>query len=80
MQPADLWQGGKVEALSKAQLGALLDGPRDKDTFVALYAPWCQFCKVRAGRAGLGCAALGCAERDPTSEVVVGVWGGVRRQ
>ena len=36
-----------VAALDKQQLGALLEGPREKDTFVALYAPWCRFCKVR---------------------------------
>ena len=45
--PADLWpEGSGVQALNKQQLGALLDGPREKDTLVALYAPWCQFCKV----------------------------------
>lgn len=35
-----------VAALDKQQLSALLEGPREKDTFVALYAPWCPFCKV----------------------------------
>ncbi len=35
-----------VAALDKQQLSALLEGPREKDTFVALYAPWCRFCKV----------------------------------
>lgn len=37
-----------MQGLSKEQLGALLDGPREKDTLVALYAPWCRFCKVGA--------------------------------
>ena len=45
--PADLWpEGSGVQALDKQQLGALLDGPREKDTLLALYAPWCQFCEV----------------------------------
>lgn len=35
-----------MAALDKQQLSALLEGPREKDTFVALYAPWCRFCKV----------------------------------
>lgn len=42
----DLWPEG-VEALSKDALGALADGPRDKDTIVTLYAPWCQYSQVR---------------------------------
>lgn len=29
--------------MSKDDLSTLLTGPRDKDTFVVLYAPWCQF-------------------------------------
>lgn len=41
-----------VAALDKQQLSALLEGPREKDTFVALYAPWCPFCKVSGW---LGC-------------------------
>ncbi|PRW60889.1 transducin beta 3 isoform A [Chlorella sorokiniana] len=45
----DLWQGGAVAALDKQQLAALLEGPREKDTFVALYAPWCRFCKGLEG-------------------------------
>jgi len=40
---ADLWTTGSVEGMTKEQLSALLDGPRDKDTIVALYAPWCQY-------------------------------------
>ena len=43
----DLWPEGPVEALSKDQLQQLADGPRDKATIVVLYAPWCQFSKVR---------------------------------
>ena len=42
----DLWPSGPVEALSRQQLAALKDGPRDKDTLVVLYAPWCQFSQV----------------------------------
>lgn len=42
----DLYAAGAVEGLSKAQLTALLDGPRDRDTLVVLYAPWCQFCQA----------------------------------
>lgn len=38
--------GGVVEALSKVRLTALLDGPRDRDILVVLYAPWCQFCQA----------------------------------
>lgn len=41
----DLWAQGAVKPLNKEQLGALLDGPREQDTLVALYAPWCRFCK-----------------------------------
>lgn len=39
----DLWTSGPVEPISKAELAALLEGPRDKDTMVVLYAPWCQY-------------------------------------
>jgi hypothetical protein len=46
-EAADLWPSGAVAALDKPALSSLLDGPREKDTLVALYAPWCQFCKVR---------------------------------
>lgn len=42
----DLYQNGPVEAVSKEQLQSLLDGKRDKDTFVVLYAPWCQYSQV----------------------------------
>ena len=42
----DLYQNGPVEAVSKDQLQSLLDGKRDKDTFVVLYAPWCQYSQV----------------------------------
>lgn len=42
----DLFQSSNVETLTKDQLEKLLDGPRDKDTLVVLYAPWCQFCKA----------------------------------
>lgn len=41
----DLWPEG-VEALSKDAISSLADGPRDKNTIVALYAPWCQFSQV----------------------------------
>ena len=42
----DLFQSNNVESLSKEQLETLLDGPRDKDTLVVLYAPWCRFCQA----------------------------------
>jgi adenylyl-sulfate reductase (glutathione) len=42
----DLFQSKNVESLGKEQLGSLLDGPRDKDTLVVLYAPWCRFCQA----------------------------------
>ncbi len=45
-QLPDLWPSGPVEALSRQQLAALKAGPRDKDTLVVLYAPWCQFSQV----------------------------------
>ncbi len=45
----DLWPSGPVEALSRDQLAALKAGPRDKDTLVVLYAPWCQFSQVMEG-------------------------------
>ncbi|KAL4527232.1 hypothetical protein Ndes2526B_g09062 [Nannochloris sp. 'desiccata'] len=41
----DLFTSTAVETLSKADLQKLLDGPRDKNTMVVLYAPWCQFCQ-----------------------------------
>ena len=41
----DLFTVGAVETLSKDRLQGLLDGARDKDTIVVLYAPWCQFCQ-----------------------------------
>lgn len=46
----DLYQNGPVEAVSKDQLQSLLDGKRDKDTFVVLYAPWCQYSQVSTAR------------------------------
>jgi thiol-disulfide isomerase/thioredoxin len=49
-----------VAALDKQQLSSLLDGPREKDTIVALYAPWCQFCKVGPGGVRLWCLCLCC--------------------
>lgn len=45
-EATDLWIGTTVEALSKDQLAALKEGPRDKDTLVVLYAPWCQYSQV----------------------------------
>jgi adenylyl-sulfate reductase (glutathione) len=42
----DLFTSTAVESLSKADLQKLLDGPRDKNTMVVLYAPWCQFCQA----------------------------------
>eukprot|EP00891_Asterochloris_glomerata_P000917 jgi/Astpho2/917/e_gw1.00016.86.1_t len=42
-EATDLWPTGPVEALSKDQLERLVDGQRDKDTLVVLYAPWCQY-------------------------------------
>ncbi|GMH45192.1 hypothetical protein BSKO_13149 [Bryopsis sp. KO-2023] len=41
-EQADLWPEG-VQGLSKDELSSLADGSRDKNTIVALYAPWCQF-------------------------------------
>lgn len=43
----DLFENSAVEAVSKEQLQSLLDGNRDKDTFLVLYAPWCQYSQVR---------------------------------
>lgn len=42
----DLFKSSAVEHLSKSELESLLDGPRDKDTIVVLYAPWCRFCQA----------------------------------
>lgn len=42
----DLFESEFVEHLKKEQVLQLLDGPRDKDTILVLYAPWCQFCKA----------------------------------
>ncbi|KAL3157036.1 hypothetical protein ABBQ38_001284 [Trebouxia sp. C0009 RCD-2024] len=39
----DLWQEGAVEALSKEQLQDMVDGKRDKNTMLVMYAPWCQY-------------------------------------
>ena len=48
-EATDLWPTGPVEALSKGQLEQLVDGQRDKDTLVVLYAPWCQYSQVGFG-------------------------------
>lgn len=48
-EATDLWPTGPVEALSKDQLERLVDGQRDKDTLVVLYAPWCQYSQVGLG-------------------------------
>ena len=50
-EATDLWTGGAVEALSKDQLAKLKEGPRDKDTLLVLYAPWCQYSQVRCALA-----------------------------
>lgn len=42
----DLFQDGSVEAVSKQQLQDMLDGKRDKDTLLVMYAPWCQYSQV----------------------------------
>ena len=42
----DLFKSSHVEHLDKETLQGLLDGPRDVDTLVVLYAPWCRFCKA----------------------------------
>lgn len=42
----DLFKSENVEHLDVSQMQQLLDGPRDKDTIVVLYAPWCKFCKA----------------------------------
>lgn len=43
----DLWDADAlVEVLSREQLAALADGPRDKSTLVVLYAPWCPYSQV----------------------------------
>lgn len=42
----DLWQDGQVEALTKEQLQGMMDGKRDKDTMLVMYAPWCQYSQV----------------------------------
>lgn len=41
----DLYTSSAIKALSKAELGALANGPRDADTLVVMYAPWCQYCQ-----------------------------------
>ena len=48
-EAVDLWPTGPVEALSREQLERLVDGHRDKDTLVVLYAPWCQYSQVGLG-------------------------------
>ena len=53
----DLWQEGVVEALSKEQLQGMMDGKRDKDTMLVMYAPWCQYSQVIV-RQYLSCAPL----------------------
>lgn len=40
----DLWMGGKVQELSKADAEALPKG--GKDAVVVVYAPWCKFCQA----------------------------------
>eukprot|EP00884_Botryococcus_braunii_P009734 jgi/Botrbrau1/18762/Bobra.0386s0084.1 len=45
----DLWAGGAVRALTKDALARLKAGPRDKDTLVVLYAPWCQYSQAMEG-------------------------------
>ena len=63
-QQRDLWVGGAVEALDKAQLQALLAGPRERHTLVVFYAPWCPFSQARDPLLGPGkgvCACRGCA-------------------
>ncbi|KAF8068432.1 APR3 [Scenedesmus sp. PABB004] len=43
----DLWaDGSAVVALDKAAAEKLAAGPRDKDTLLVLYAPWCPFCQA----------------------------------
>lgn len=42
----DLFKSGLVEHLDRGEVEKLLDGPRDKDTILVLYAPWCQYCKA----------------------------------
>lgn len=39
----DLFQDNSVEAVSKQQLQDMMDGKRDRDTLVVMYAPWCQY-------------------------------------
>ncbi len=34
-----------MEALSSERVRELASGPRDKDTLLVLYAPWCPFCQ-----------------------------------
>lgn len=52
----DLWDADTgVEALSRDQLAALADGPRDKAILVVLYAPWCPYSQVLAS-SGFLCA------------------------
>ena len=41
----DLFKSGYVEHLDRQRVQELVDGPRDKDTILVLYAPWCQFCQ-----------------------------------
>ena len=45
-QATDLWTNSAVEPLSREQLAQLKEGPRDKDTLLVLYAPWCQYSQV----------------------------------
>ncbi|KAI8106140.1 hypothetical protein M9435_000687 [Picochlorum sp. BPE23] len=42
----DLFKSNAVEPLNKDALQRVLDGPRDVDMLVVLYAPWCRFCKA----------------------------------
>ena len=55
----DLWQEGAVEALSKEQLQDIVDGKRDKNTMLVMYAPWCQYSQVTALPHGIVMICLG---------------------
>ncbi len=38
-----------MEALSSQRVRELASGPRDKDTLLVMYAPWCPFCQGKWG-------------------------------
>lgn len=65
----DLWDtDARVEALSRDQLAALADGPRDKATLVVLYAPWCPYSQVLASIESLPHAVhMPCVEEEGLS-------------